>query len=101
MRAQLTQLPAYVAAAVADDYESFDLVVETVVKLLAQDGLSTEGAAILDTLEELVASGYVKAYALPATTEVPFTRDRLKELWFYATHEGKRLANKRAEDVPN
>ena len=95
MKAQLTQLPAYVAAAVADDYESFDLIVETVVKLLAQDGLSTEGPVILDILGELVANGYVKAYALPATTEVPFSRDRLKELWFYATPEGKRLANER------
>ena len=93
MRNHLTDLAPYVATAVANDYECFDSILEDVGRLLAEDGLSSDQPAVLETLERLVANGYVKAYSLPDQAEVPFSRDRLNELWFYATPQGKRLAN--------
>ena len=62
-------------------------------RLLAEEGLLSDQPAILKTLERLVANGYVKAYTLPDQTEVPFSPNKLNELWFYATPQGKRLAN--------
>lgn len=93
MTNQLRTLASYVATAVANDYESFQSILRDVHKLLATDGLSADNHTILEVLERLVSDGYVKAYTLPDQSDVPFSRDRVEELWFYATSQGKHLAN--------
>jgi hypothetical protein len=82
------------ANAVANDYESFDTIVDEVMKWARAEGRSFRREDILEALRALIRDGYVRAYEMtPEPRVADFTPERLNELWFYATPIGKKLAN--------
>ena len=79
--------------AVSNDYESFDLITQQVLKWAADDGRTATPGDVLDLLQVVTREGYVQAYLLstnpPYAEPVAFSPSRLEELWFRITPEGK------------
>lgn len=86
---QLT-IDEHVLQAIADDYESFELIAEQVDKWMKEDNVPEPSSCeVSDALGRLIHQGHAQAYVLPPTpphvTPVEFSQDRLHELWYYAT----------------
>jgi hypothetical protein len=85
----------FVLEAVSNDYESFEQILEQVVRWSSDRGLSATRAEIIPILENAIRDGYVQAYILsaeqPHTQIVEFSLDRLDSLWFYVTPKGKQF----------
>lgn len=93
MKATVTN---HVLDAISNDYD-FEMVFSDVIKWLQEEG--KEGVtheAVARRLEQLINEGYAQAYLLssqlPTPTPVTFSNETIRELWFYATPSGKRLA---------
>lgn len=91
------QLQGFVLEAVANDYESFACILETVSQWLAERDLQASRDAVAAALHRAINEGYVRAYVLsslePHSQAVEFSPDRLDDLWFYATPNGKRFVD--------
>lgn len=78
---------------IADDYESFEIVWEHVLKWAAERGLAVQRDAVAETLERAIREGDARAYLLspqpPHSQSVDFSLDRIEDLWFYVTPKGK------------
>jgi hypothetical protein len=92
-----------VRRAMADDYESFELISE-MVNDPERDGI--EGVRptpnqVTSALAELIKDGDAQAYVLssqePYATKVEFSQDRLHELWYYLTKQGTSIVKKQNE----
>jgi hypothetical protein len=85
----------YVLWAIADDYESLDLILGDLKKWAQEDGLiiAREGviAALGQLIEEASARAYVLAGQPPYATVVKLSENNAQDLWFYATEKGKSL----------
>ena len=90
----------FVVITVSDDYEDFAMVLEMVSDRAKEKGVEVDREAILAALEAAINEGYVQSYELfPPTPPPPwdwrpvaYSPDRLDELRFYVTPEGKKLA---------
>jgi hypothetical protein len=82
-----------VVRAVSDDYEEFQMLFADVAKFAAADRVDFSVDGVADALESSIQEGLVQAYVLsaqrPNPAMVEFSRERLSELWYYATPEGK------------
>jgi hypothetical protein len=81
--------------AIADDYEEFGKIFDDVSAWLTERGTSTTRMATRQALGGLIREGYAQAYVLAAErsdAQPVFLESDLKELWFYVTPDGKRLA---------
>src|SRR5262245_12002548 len=92
-----TQLSQFVLNAVADDYESFDTIANDAARTASKYGLHLERGQISWALQDLIRQGCIQAYRFLGPSNkahvVPFSVDKLDELWFYITAQGKeRLA---------
>jgi hypothetical protein len=88
---------------ISDDYETFERVFRDVCLWANERGIIADRASTLATLEGLIGNGYAQAYILssrPPESVLPVTyaRDRVGELWYYLTPEGKRLVDEMISD---
>ncbi|MDE3179134.1 MAG: hypothetical protein KGM47_05680 [Acidobacteriota bacterium] len=81
---------------VADDYEEFEHIVDSMVADASHHGITIDRWAVLDKLGELVREGLVQPYVyrqdLRSFVETgDYSSDRVGDLWFYITAEGLRV----------
>ncbi len=78
---------------IADDYEDFDRILDEVTGWAGSRGLRLTRNEVADALERAVITGRAQAYALstvpPHATPVSFTTEKLGELYFLLTPEGR------------
>jgi hypothetical protein len=90
----------FVVSTVSDDYEDFSMVLQVVSDRAKEKGVEVDREAILAALEGAIHEGYVQSYELSPPTPTPewdwrpvvYSAERLNELRFYVTPEGKKLA---------
>ena len=79
----------HVSRSISDDYESVELIRDSVQGLA---GLEATTEHVCQALSDLVEGGLAQAYELspehPQATAVNIDPDRIEELWFYATPQG-------------
>ena len=87
----------FVLRAVADDYESFELVVEQATEWSKKRGFVPSRAEIAGALRRRILEKYIQSYLLsphlPYSQKVEFDPGRIGELWFYLTPKGKNLVS--------
>lgn len=90
-----TLIQDFVLDAIADDYESLDVIVGDVSKWAEESGTSITRQGIIRALEQLIQEGSAQAYVLssqpPYAQPVEFSSEDVDRLWFYLTPQGKRL----------
>jgi aryl-alcohol dehydrogenase-like predicted oxidoreductase len=78
-----------VLSAISDDYESLELILDSVHR---HDDPTPTAEQVSLALAELVKDGLAQAYELspehPHATAVNVDPDRIEEQWFYATPKG-------------
>jgi hypothetical protein len=85
----------YVMSAIANDYESFQIVTDTVAEWAKKDGVKVfHRQELLAEIGALVRDGYALAYILspqpPHTSIAEYRESRADELWFWLTVAGIR-----------
>lgn len=79
----------------ADDYESFEYLLEHAQQWASEKGVSVTRDAVAASLGRAIREGDAKAYMLssrpPHSQPVEFSLDRIDDLWFYVTPKGKRI----------
>jgi hypothetical protein len=93
----MEMLSEFCLRAISDDYENFAKVLTDVASWTKERGVKANSESILSALEALISDGYAQAYILSSdppgnAKAVSYSRDRLEELWFYLTPNGKQLA---------
>ena len=77
----------------ADDYESFEYLLEHAQKWSIESGIIVTRDAVAAALGRAIREGDAKAYLLspqpPYSQAVEFSLDRIDGLWFYVTPKGK------------
>lgn len=85
----------FVLEAVANDYESFDSIVEQTTNWAKEKGLAVTRAEITRALRQRIHEKYIQPYLLssqpPFSQKVEFNPDRIGELWFCVTPKGKKF----------
>jgi len=79
----------------ADDYESFEYLLEHVQQWASEKGVSVTRDVVAEALGRSIRNGDAEAYILspvpPHSQVVEFTIDRIDDLWFYVTPKGKQI----------
>jgi hypothetical protein len=87
-------LRSYVMSAIADDYESLQIVTDTVAEWAKKDGSTFDRQELLAELEALIREGYAQAYVLsarpPHASIAEYCVTRADEFWFMLTLAGIR-----------
>jgi hypothetical protein len=88
----------YVMASMADDYESLELIVDSVSALAREDGFPAfDKQAVQTEISELIRDGYAKAYILsptpPHAVVTEYLDTRADEFWFMLTALGIQAMN--------
>lgn len=82
----------FVLEAMANDYESFECVVQQVLSWAGQRGITVTDSDVAGGIEWAIRKGYATAYLLsaqpPYSQPVAFSREHLHDLWFYVTRDG-------------
>ena len=96
MRPELTR--RYVMASMADDYESLEIILDSVSTLAKEDGVSAfDEQEIRAEIAGLIRDGYAKAYILSSTpphaVSTEYVDSRAGELWFMLTPLGNQAMN--------
>jgi hypothetical protein len=90
-----TRIQYSILGALSDDYEDFETTFAEAGASALTYGFSLSRQETHEALAELTKSGLVQAYLLspypPHAQEVDFDLNRIHELWFYVTPEGKRF----------
>jgi hypothetical protein len=85
----------FVLEAVSNDFESFDHILEQVIRWSSDRGLTTTRADIIGILKNTIRDDYVQAYVLsaeqPRGQVAEFSPEQLDRLWFYVTPKGKQF----------
>ena len=94
----MDQAEELVLRAVSDDYECLQQIIADVEDWSDAQEIVCDRGVVVGALEGLIRDGHVKAYLLssspPGKAEaVNYTADRLDDLWFYVSPNGKKLAN--------
>lgn len=86
----------------ANLYESFDTLFEQVAKWADEDSVTITQEQVVEGLQQAITEGYVQAYVLasqaPHSTPVSFSRDRVRDLYFYVTPKGKHLVTQQERE---
>lgn len=84
-----------VLEAMANDYESFECIIEQVTIFARNRGRTFTRQETAEALEWAIDEGYAQAYLLsshpPYFTQIAFSHERLSAQWFYVTSAGKQL----------
>ncbi len=85
-------------SAIADDYESLQIVADTIAKWAKKDGAEAfRRQELLAELGALIQDGYAQAYVLsarpPHTSIADYCETRADEFWFMLTLAGVRAMN--------
>jgi hypothetical protein len=87
----------YVMSSIANDYEDFEMVLNTTAKWAEEDGLQFGREELLSELSELILKGYAQSYVLsaqpPHTLVADYSEARADDLWFMLTPAGIRELN--------
>lgn len=69
--------------AMMDDYESFEII----VRCVKEEDETVKAMEVQSLLRELIEGGRIRAYDLHVSQRepVPYSHDRVRELWFYPT----------------
>jgi hypothetical protein len=80
----------------SDDYENFELIFDDAKRIASSKGMSVDAEEVAAALRMAVDEGLLEAFDLspnpPHPTKVEYSADRLRELWYYVTPQGKALA---------
>ncbi len=101
-RDRLEAILELVLDAVADDYERLDMIIAAINESYPVDPALKEWAALkaapvsrheaVQALRELTGEGYAQAYVYDAIENrfqaVGFDKEKINDLWFYATPKG-------------
>jgi hypothetical protein len=90
---EMSTIEDCVLSTVADDYESWQLILCSVRQFAKNNGVVVRRSQVLQALETLINNGHVQCYVLRAVAEgwaTPASWDhrRLHELWYYITRSG-------------
>jgi hypothetical protein len=89
----------YVLNVIADDYESWFMILKEVRRMSKEYRVTVRRTEILSALERIVTTGLARAYVLSSTqpyaTVVDWNGDRFRELYYYVTPEGAHLVRGR------
>ena len=90
-----------VLCAIADDYESLEIILSTINEWdadrdpeswPARSAVPVSRPEVINALRELTREGYAHTYMLdtkePHVQSVDFSEDEVDDLWFYATPKG-------------
>ncbi len=93
---EISAIEKCVLSTVADDYESWQLILCSVRQFARENGVVVRRSQVLQALERLVNSGLVQCYVLRSVpedwaTRVNWDHKRLYELWYYITPSGLSL----------
>jgi hypothetical protein len=83
--------------ALADGYQNFKGILQLVKICSAESGREPRmtSGEVNEALRKAIREGYIQSYHLsphpPHSQAVPFSADRLDELWFSLTPKGRRL----------
>jgi hypothetical protein len=85
-------------ASMADDYESFEIILDIVNTLAAEDGLPAfDEQEVRTGISGLIQDGYAKAYILSSTPPhaviTEYLEGHVDELWFMLTPLGVQAMN--------
>jgi hypothetical protein len=84
-------------SSIANDYEDFEMISNTVTKWAEEGSLQFERKEILQELAELIRSGWAQAYILsvqpPHTLIADYSEAHADDLWFMLTPAGIRAMN--------
>jgi hypothetical protein len=90
-----------VVAVASDDYESFEIIFQQARSLAATKGIKVTKAEVAKTIERAISDGLAEAYMLsshkPHSVKVQYSSEKLHELWFYVTTQGKKSAKSMSE----
>jgi hypothetical protein len=93
MMNRLAFLRNCVSTSIADDYEEFGKIAKDVSLWAASRDIEPSREELVSALESLIAEGDATSYLLSASPAkaqpVPYSKERLDELWFYLTPQGK------------
>jgi hypothetical protein len=93
-----------VRRAMADDYESFELILKGVnnPEWVGVEGVHPTPDEVTSALVELINDGDAQGYVLspnePHVTKAAYSEERLYELWYYLTKQGIAIVKKQNEE---
>ena len=91
-------LKIYLMSIVADDYENFEMVIDTVREWAAEDGLGYTLEEILRELRGLTSDGDIQTYTYMTDKQelvvAVYDEMRVNDLWFMLTPAGIQAMNK-------
>jgi hypothetical protein len=94
----------WVIVMMADDYESFEIVLNGIRSLAGSRGIEITEGQVISGLERALAEGFAEAYRLsptpPYSQKIQYSPGHLRELWYYATPIGKEIARKTSKQIP-
>lgn len=97
-----TSIQDWVLWAIADDYESLEIIFVEVNKWTPKRGRRITRQQIIRALERLIREGSAEAYLLssqpPYNQPVEFLAKDAEGLWFYVTPKGKDLVRRLVEN---
>ena len=90
----MTQLTWLVLNAIADDYESLEIILVDVGRWAGEDGITFDVHEVQASLVELVGTGLARAFEYDHAaknyemTSIPHPSDIAEDHWFYITSAG-------------
>jgi hypothetical protein len=92
-------LREYVIRAISDDYESLELILESVIGWAVERAGVADKEGTLKALVGLIEDGYAQAYVLGRDARpVDYSESSLDDLWFYVTPNGMKFLKQFQED---
>ena len=101
-----------VLSAIADDYESLEIILDSINKwnvdpdikrLSAMSAIPVSPTDVINALRELTREGYAQSYIFTSyehrALPVEFSTDSVDELWFYVTPKGLRAVKQLNQDA--
>ena len=94
-----------VLEAMANDYESFDCILDQVSPWATGRGVSVTRREVAEAVERAILDGCAQAYLLspqpPHSQPVAFSSDRLDDLWFHVTPKGMQRVKELETEWPS
>ena len=95
MKSRERILDEFVLEAASNDFESFQCILDQVMRWSDEKGLRPSRQEVLEALQRVIRAGYALSYMLspqePHSQTVEFSPDRLDDFWFYVTPKGRDL----------
>ena len=90
-----------VLGAISNDFENLESIVDHLNYFAPEYGGAVDPQRIVNALGELVSERHARAYVFTGKRSpepTTYSPQRVRELWFYVTPEGKQLAKRLQEE---